>query len=757
MSVSANAKSKVYGDADPALTYTFGTLYNGDTSSVLTGTLSRAAGQNVGSYAITQGSLAAGSNYAIVYVGANLSIAQRSLNVTADVKSKVYGDADPALTYTFGTLYNGDTSSVLTGTLSRAAGQNVGSYAITQGSLAAGSNYAIVYAGANLTITQRNLSVSANAKSKVYGDADPALTYSLGTLYNGDTSSVLTGTLSRAAGQNVGNYAITQGSLAAGFNYAIVYAGANLTITQRNLNVTANARTKVYGDADPALTYIYGSLYNGDTAGVLTGALTRVAGGNVGSYAITQGTLSAGLNYSIIYSGATFAISAAPLTVTAAAKTKIAGQTDPALTYQVNGLKLSDTASSVLTGSLTRQPGETAGIYNILQGNLASSSNYTLIYVGSTLTITGSVVNNPPSVAIITPADGFMNIASTFTLTATDPDSVDQSGVYTYAINWGNGTTTTVTGLRTKTVSYSYPKVSADGSFQITVQVTDPRGAVSSVTTKSFIVGGWTLMPDPVNPGKAILVVVGSQGEDNIRVKLKDDDYYKVKIVDRDDDVQRKGTIHGDVDRILVYGYAGDDQITIDDDISDSTEVWGGAGNDKIKGGSGNDILLGEAGDDNLWGGDGRDIVIGGMGADQIHGDSQDDILIAGFTMFEASFTTSAPSAFGTTAAMTHQQRRAALEAILAEWASNRTYAVRRQNITGTGTGPRNNGANYLKTSDASMTQNTVFDDGVVDRLWGDSGTDWFFANTLGDLGNVLDDIRDRTGSELSEDLDKWW
>ncbi len=250
---------------------------------------------------------------------------------------------------------------------------------------------------------------------------------------------------------------------------------------------------------------------------------------------------------------------------------------------------------------------------------------------------------------------------------------------------------------------------------------------------------------------------MGSQGSDNIRVKLKDDDYYKVQIVDRDDDVQRKGTVHGDVDRILVFAYAANDKITIDDDIEESTELWGGAGNDDIKGGSGPDIILGEAGDDNLWGGDGRDIIIGGLGADRIHGDDNDDILIAGFTMYESSFATSAPSAFGSATNLTLQQQRAALEAILAEWTSSRSYNVRKQNILGTGTGPRNNGSNFLKISNTSMTQNTVFDDGVVDRLWGDDGTDWFFANVLGDLGNVLDEIRDRTGNETTEDIDKWW
>ena len=58
------------------------------------------AGENVGSYAIKQGTLSAGSNYALTFVGANLTINARPMTVTADAKSKTYGDADPALTYT---------------------------------------------------------------------------------------------------------------------------------------------------------------------------------------------------------------------------------------------------------------------------------------------------------------------------------------------------------------------------------------------------------------------------------------------------------------------------------------------------------------------------------------------------------------------------------------------------------------------------------------------------------------------------------
>ena len=63
--------------------------------------------------AIGQGTLAASSNYALTYTSDNLTVGQRALTVTADAKSRAYGDANPALTYQVGGsgLVNGDTLS----------------------------------------------------------------------------------------------------------------------------------------------------------------------------------------------------------------------------------------------------------------------------------------------------------------------------------------------------------------------------------------------------------------------------------------------------------------------------------------------------------------------------------------------------------------------------------------------------------------------------------------------------------------------
>ncbi|WP_327785297.1 MBG domain-containing protein [Pseudomonas aeruginosa] len=406
LNVIADAKTKVYGDADPSLTYQVSGLKNGDTAGAVLngGSLSRVAGENVGVYGINQGGLGlVSANYDLSYQGNNLTITKALLNVIADAKTKVYGDADPSLTYQVSGLKNGDTAGAVLngGSLSRVAGENVGVYGINQGGLGlVSANYDLSYQGNNLTITKALLNVIADAKTKVYGDADPSLTYQVSGLKNGDTAGAVLngGSLSRVAGENVGVYGINQGGLGlVSANYDLSYQGNNLTITKALLNVIADAKTKVYGDADPSLTYQVSGLKNGDTAGAVLngGGLVRVSGENVGNYAIQQGGL--GLvsgNYDLAYQGNNLTITKALLNVIADAKTKVYGDADPSLTYQVSGLKNGDSAGSILTGGLNRAAGENVGVYGINQGDLAlNSGNYDLSYQGNNLTITKALLN----------------------------------------------------------------------------------------------------------------------------------------------------------------------------------------------------------------------------------------------------------------------------------------------------------------------------------------------------------------------------
>ena len=391
LTVTADAKSRAYGDANPALTYQVGGsgLVNGDSLSGALATSATTA-SNVGVYGINQGTLAASGNYALNYASANLTVGQRALTVTADAKSRAYGDANPALTYQVGGsgLVNGDSLSGALATSATTA-SNVGVYGIRQGTLAASGNYALNYASANLTVGQRALTVTADAKSRAYGDANPALTYQVGGsgLVNGDSLSGALATSATTA-SNVGVYGIKQGTLAASGNYALNYASANLTVGQRALTVTADAKSRAYGDANPALTYQVGGsgLVNGDS---LSGALATSAttASNVGVYGINQGTLAASGNYALNYTSNDLTVGQRAITVTADAKSRAYGDVNPALTYQVGGSGLvnGDSLSGALATSATTL--SNVGVYGIKQGTLAASGNYALNYASADLTV----------------------------------------------------------------------------------------------------------------------------------------------------------------------------------------------------------------------------------------------------------------------------------------------------------------------------------------------------------------------------------
>ena len=83
----------------------------------------------------------------------------------------------------------------------------------------------------------------------------------------------------------------------------------SITINKRPITVTADAKSKTYSESDPPLTYqvTSGSLAFSDA---FTGALSRVTGEFVGTYAIEQNTLSITnvSNYTFTYVGANLTI-----------------------------------------------------------------------------------------------------------------------------------------------------------------------------------------------------------------------------------------------------------------------------------------------------------------------------------------------------------------------------------------------------------------------------------------------------------------
>ncbi|MBN3014154.1 MBG domain-containing protein, partial [Ruthenibacterium lactatiformans] len=193
--------------------------------------------------------------------------------------------------------------------------------------------------------------VAADPKVKIYGDDDPELTYTLTEeLIKPDD---IWGELERVPGEAVGVYPILQGTLESK-NYDITYIPAIFRILPAPLTATAQDKTKVYGDANPTLTYtVTGFKFNetleNATDNNVTVETPATLESGVGEYAIKASGLTfpangqGNRNYYAVYVDGTLRITPALLTVTAENKQKIYTDPNPELTYTVTGWKLDDT------------------------------------------------------------------------------------------------------------------------------------------------------------------------------------------------------------------------------------------------------------------------------------------------------------------------------------------------------------------------------------------------------------------------------
>jgi hypothetical protein len=173
------------------------------------------------------------------------------------------------------------------------------------------------YGAASVSITlvvqrkEAQLEVSTMDYQLTYGDADFTIAYT----GNSDVSATFaTSNAAVATVDAAGNVHITGAGQAVitvqlpqSGNYTAVSKTVRVVVAPKNVTVTANNHTKIYGAADPVLTYRTTGLVGSD---VLVGVLSRNEGENVGSYGVLQGTLTDANNpnYTITFVGATFTV-----------------------------------------------------------------------------------------------------------------------------------------------------------------------------------------------------------------------------------------------------------------------------------------------------------------------------------------------------------------------------------------------------------------------------------------------------------------
>ena len=268
--VTPDAKTRTYGQAAPAYTFSVTGFQNSETAGTAAGYVAPTCTSDytpttpvsASPRTITCSGGSANNYMFNTTATAQLSVGARTLTITADDQTKTYGE-----TFTFdgdefdtgaGQLVNGDTvTSVSLTSAGAAASALVGDYPIVA-SAAVGSglaNYAIGYVDGNLEVTKRTLTITADDQTKTYGetftfDGDEFDT-GAGQLVNGDTvTSVSLTSAGAAASASVGDYRIVA-SAAVGSdpaNYAIGYVDGNLEVTKRTLTITADDQTKTYGE-----------------------------------------------------------------------------------------------------------------------------------------------------------------------------------------------------------------------------------------------------------------------------------------------------------------------------------------------------------------------------------------------------------------------------------------------------------------------------------------------------------------------------
>lgn len=337
-----------------------------------------------------------------------VALDKKAVTATPDAgQAKTYGDADPALTYTLDApLVEGNE---MTGALSRVSGDTVGDYEIVPGSLSAGPNYSLtVVQKVSFKVNQKGITPVATAEDREYkaGDTDATVTVTLPEVLAADQKDVVAiNYRGKFADDAVGSpKTVTVSNIQLFGNKADNYRLTTTTVTTRaaitnvwpKISEMPTAEGMTYGQklSDTALT--------GGAAVDKNNPTVSVAGHfewaepdkvpDAGSYSAKVKFVPDNQNNygtATLESPVVVAVAKRDVHITPdAGQTKIYGDEDPeALTYTVAEGDLLDDGAA-LTGALTREPGEDAGSYAIINNDLSAGSNYSIVVAEESFAIT---------------------------------------------------------------------------------------------------------------------------------------------------------------------------------------------------------------------------------------------------------------------------------------------------------------------------------------------------------------------------------
>lgn len=429
-----------------------------------------------------------------------LNVNKAALLVTAENKSRLYGDANPTFTATFATIQNGDDISATFETTAIPTSP-IGTYDIIP--IPTGerlTNYAVTTANGTLTVDPAPLTIAAANASRLYGDANPVFTGTITGQKNGET---ITGSYTCGATLSsvIGTYPIvpTASGPTIG-NYTVTAVNGTLTINKAPLSITAADATRLYGQANPTFTGTISGIKNDEeiTATYSTAADTSSP---VGTYSIVPAAVGTTLaNYDITLNNGTLTITKASLSGL------LASSANPALpgaevtfTYTLSAVA---PGAGIPTGSVQfKIDGENAGSPAALSSGAAQYSTASLSlgshaviaqfagdnnFHGVTNTLTPAQIINTPPVAVNDTIERYPTNTvkvKLATLLANDTDADGDTLSITVSTTTAHGGTVEVRGLWV----YYTPAPGYTGADSFTYTITDTRGGSATGTVNVAI------------------------------------------------------------------------------------------------------------------------------------------------------------------------------------------------------------------------------------------------------------------------------
>lgn len=442
VTVNIDNKTKTYGDAAPAFTFTFDEteLQYSDTKDALGVTLELKDGDdgvNFGEYTITGNWN--NPNYDVTFVDGKLTVNKRAITVTLKQNfSSVYGEPIvapdiSAITLTNGTLagslpvHNNLTEAGFSVTFN----DNIEDAATYSGYISAeceNVNYEVTWTEGRYTadyiVTPRPVKYVITVQNMregnylYYGEFDESRNISVTGPIEEDGFYLVVASESITvkpsysytapggetqpfadiidAVKNVGTYtvsgAITYGTDTLESNYSVtvtVTPSQSFRIDKRHVTITIGNYTKVYGDKDPVFDWSISdgeTVYGEDAHEVIAYSLSRDQGENKGTYEIRAVMISS-VNYDVAVVKGTLTVEPKPVTVTITSATKTYGEVDPEFKWEHTELANYE-GTSVLGFTVTREKGEDVKEGGYALSGKATNANYSVtVEKGSVLTI----------------------------------------------------------------------------------------------------------------------------------------------------------------------------------------------------------------------------------------------------------------------------------------------------------------------------------------------------------------------------------